>query len=96
MPSTVSVELYNTQTEQWEISDFKLSRAKFGFSLLSVKLADIISYTQCQKTWSFYFQKTLKYISTENACPLVLHNTCVGVATKSWIIQSFNLKIEYM
>ena len=45
-----SVELYNTQTEQWEISDFKLSRAKFGFSLLSVKLGDIISFLQCQKT----------------------------------------------
>ena len=37
-----SVELYNTQTEKWEISDFKLSEAKSAFSFLTVKLGDVI------------------------------------------------------
>ena len=41
-----NVELYNTQTEKWETSDFKLSRAKFGFSFLTVKLRDILSKLQ--------------------------------------------------
>ena len=38
-----SVELYNTETEKWEISDFKLSGAREGSSFLTVKLGDIIS-----------------------------------------------------
>ena len=47
--SLYSVELCNTQTEKWEISDFKLSEAKFGFSFLTVKLGDILSNLQdCQ------------------------------------------------
>ena len=41
-----SVELYNTQTEKWENSDFKLSGVKFGFSFLTVKLGDILSNLQ--------------------------------------------------
>ena len=41
-----SVELYNTQTEKWETSDFKLSGAKSGFSFLTVKLEDILSNLQ--------------------------------------------------
>ena len=32
-----SVELYNTQTEKWENTDFKLSEAKSSFSFLTVK-----------------------------------------------------------
>ena len=32
-----SVELYNTQTEKWETTDFKLSEAKSSFSFLTVK-----------------------------------------------------------
>ena len=39
-----SVELYNTKTEQWEISDLKLSEARSGFSCLTVKFGDIISH----------------------------------------------------
>ena len=39
-----SVELYNTETEKWEISDLKLSEARSGFSCLTVKLGDIISH----------------------------------------------------
>ena len=38
-----SVELYNTQTEKWEMTDFKLSEAKFGFGFLPIKLGDIVS-----------------------------------------------------
>ena len=38
-----SVELYNTETEKWEIADFKLSKANSIFSFLTVKLEDIIS-----------------------------------------------------
>ena len=41
-----SVELYNSQTEKWETSDFKLSKAKSGFSFLTVKLGDILSKLQ--------------------------------------------------
>ena len=41
-----SVEFYNTKTEKWEISDFKLSGAKSGFSFLTVKLEDILSNLQ--------------------------------------------------
>ena len=41
-----NVELYNTQTEKWETSDFKLSKAKSGFSFLTVKLGDILSKLQ--------------------------------------------------
>ena len=38
-----SVELYNTETEKWEISDLKLSEARSGFSCLTVKFGDILS-----------------------------------------------------
>ena len=38
-----SVELYNTETEKWEMADFKLSKANSIFSFLTVKLGDIIS-----------------------------------------------------
>ena len=39
-----SVELYNTQTEKWfEMADFKLSEAKYGFGFLTIKLGDILS-----------------------------------------------------
>ena len=38
-----SVELFNTQTEKWESSAFKLNKAKFRFSFLTVKLGDILS-----------------------------------------------------
>ena len=38
-----SVELYNTQTEKWEMIDYKLSEAKSYFSFLTVKLEDILS-----------------------------------------------------
>ena len=41
-----SVELYNTQTEKWEMADLKLSEAKFIFSFLTVKLGDILSKLQ--------------------------------------------------
>ena len=41
-----SVELYNTQTEKWEMADFKLRKAKSSFSFLTVKLGDIISNLQ--------------------------------------------------
>ena len=36
-----SVELYNTETEKWEISDLKLSEARSGFSCITVKFGDI-------------------------------------------------------
>ena len=39
-----SVELYNTKTEKWETSDFKLSKVRSGFSCLTVKFGDIISH----------------------------------------------------
>ena len=38
-----SVELYNTETEKWELTDFKLSEPKSRFSFLTVKLGDILS-----------------------------------------------------
>ena len=38
-----SVEIYNTQTEKWEIADFRLSEAKYGFGFLPIKLGDILS-----------------------------------------------------
>ena len=38
-----SVELYNAQTQKWEMTDFKLSFPKFGFGFATVKLTDIIS-----------------------------------------------------
>ena len=38
-----SVELYNTETEKWEIMKFKLSKARSDFSFLTVKLGDILS-----------------------------------------------------
>ena len=38
-----SVELYNTQTEKWEMADFKLREPKFGFGFLTIKLGDILS-----------------------------------------------------
>ena len=41
-----SVELYNTQTEKWETSNFKLSEQKSHFSFFTVKLGDILSKLQ--------------------------------------------------
>ena len=38
-----SVELYNTQTQKWEMADLKLSKPKFGFGVLPIKLGDILS-----------------------------------------------------
>ena len=38
-----SVEVYNTQTENWEITDIKLNEPKECFGFLTVKLEDIIS-----------------------------------------------------
>ena len=38
-----SVEFYNAQTEKWEMTDLKLSEAKWGFSFLTIKLGDILS-----------------------------------------------------
>ena len=39
-----SVELYDTETEKWEIANFKLSKANSIFSFLTVKVEDIISH----------------------------------------------------
>ena len=38
-----SVEVYKTKTEKWEMTDLKLSEAKFGFGFLAIKLGDILS-----------------------------------------------------
>ena len=38
-----SIEFYNTQTEKWEMTEFKLSEPKFGFGFLATKLVDILS-----------------------------------------------------
>ena len=38
-----SVELYNTQTGQWENTYMKLMEPKSGFGSLTIKLADIVS-----------------------------------------------------
>ena len=38
-----SVELYNTKTEKWEMTDLKLSEAKDVFGFLPIKLGDILS-----------------------------------------------------
>ena len=39
----VSVELYNTKTEKWEMSDLKLSEPKLGIGFLTIKVGDIFS-----------------------------------------------------
>ena len=44
-----SVELYNTLTGKWEMTDFKLNEAKSHFSFLTLKLKDIISNVQLSK-----------------------------------------------
>ena len=36
-----TVELYNTQTQKWEITDIKLSEQKQNFGFLTINLADI-------------------------------------------------------
>ena len=41
-----SVELYNTKTEKWEMTDLKLSKAKECFNFLTVNLGDILSNLQ--------------------------------------------------
>ena len=41
-----SVELYNTLTGKWEMTDFILNEAKSHFSFLTLKLKDIISNVQ--------------------------------------------------
>ena len=38
-----SVELYNNQTEKWEMTEFKLREAKSRFGFLTIKLGDILS-----------------------------------------------------
>ena len=38
-----SVEFYNTHTEKWEMTDFRLSEAKHSFGFLAIKLGDILS-----------------------------------------------------
>ena len=38
-----SVELYNTQTEKWEKTDFKLREPKHAFGFLTIKLGNIFS-----------------------------------------------------
>ena len=38
-----TVELYNTQTEKWEMADFKLRESKSTFGFLTIKLGDILS-----------------------------------------------------
>ena len=38
-----SVELYNIETEKWEMAEFKLREPKFGFGFLTIKLGDILS-----------------------------------------------------
>ena len=38
-----SVESYDTKTEKWEMTDFRLSEAKYGFGFLTIKLGDILS-----------------------------------------------------
>ena len=37
-----SLELYNTQTDEWENTSIRLEKPKHGFGYLSVKLSDII------------------------------------------------------
>ena len=44
-----SVELYNTLTGKWEMTDFILNEAKSHFSFLTLKLKDIISNIQLSK-----------------------------------------------
>ena len=39
-----SIEIYNTETEKWEIADFKLKFPRNDFSAMTVKLSDVISY----------------------------------------------------
>ena len=41
---TDSVEVYNTQTGEWENTNIRLKGAKSGFDFLSVKLADVIPH----------------------------------------------------
>ena len=36
-----SVELYNTRTEKWEMTDFKLREPKHAFGFLTIKLGDV-------------------------------------------------------
>ena len=38
-----SIEFYNTQTEKWEMADFKLREPKCGFGFLAIKRGDILS-----------------------------------------------------
>ena len=40
--SLESVELYNTQTEKWELADIKLNEAKSCFNFLGVEFIDVI------------------------------------------------------
>ena len=41
-----TVELYNMQTEKWEMADIKLNQPKSDFSFLTIKLSDVISKLQ--------------------------------------------------
>ena len=38
-----SVELYNTETREWETTNIKLKEPKGNFGFLSIKLSEIIS-----------------------------------------------------
>ena len=38
-----SIEFYNTQTQKWEMADFKLSEPKVAFGFVTIKLGDILS-----------------------------------------------------
>ena len=39
-----SIELYDAETGQWEISDLKLNQARHGFGFLNVKLDELIDF----------------------------------------------------
>ena len=41
---TTNLELYNTQTEKWDITNVNLKEVRSGFGFLSVKLGDVISH----------------------------------------------------
>ena len=46
-----SVEIYNTKTHKWEMSDMKLNRKNFGFGFLSVKLKDVFKLNTVSKVY---------------------------------------------
>ena len=46
-----SVEIYNANTQKWEMSDIKLKRKNFGFGFLSVKLKDVFKLNTVSKVY---------------------------------------------